>query len=167
VRRSWTVVLSLVSLCACGHSAASFTGDGGAGDAAPHDGGVGDGPAGGDDATTGAPDGGAVEDAGEDAEEAGAVASLCVGVGAACKSTASCLCGVGSGCTFDNVACDAGVCVVVYDVILDAGEACCAACQGTYDSCTGKDCLSQWMTCNDGCEGACPVLCLAAQSPPP
>jgi hypothetical protein len=107
-------------------------------------------------------------DAVADADEAGAVASLCVGIGVKCKDSTTCLCGVGSACTFDNVDCTGGVCAVSFPVPLDAGVDCCAGCQSTYDGCTSssQECLSQWTTCNDACPGECPVLCLAAQGTP-
>jgi hypothetical protein len=107
-------------------------------------------------------------DAVADADEAGAVASLCVGIGVKCKDSTTCLCGVGSACTFDNVDCTGGVCAVSFPVPLDAGDDCCAGCQSTYDGCTSssQECLSQWTTCNDACPGECPVLCLAAQGTP-
>jgi hypothetical protein len=163
-----------LALAACGHSAtgAGYQADGSTPDAA-HDAPPGDAEStGGDasstpDASSGDDSGSPEEDAGEDAAETGPIQTLCVGLGAACKDSTTCLCGVGSGCTFDNVACTNGKCTVAYPVALDAGEACCASCQGTYDSCTGSStCLSQWTACNDTCGvGTCPVLCLAALSP--
>jgi hypothetical protein len=161
----------LLSLCACGHSSQGAFGaiDGSAGDAA----GTRDAPGGdvattGNDASSGTPEASTTAEAGADADEAGAVASLCVGLGGSCKDSTTCLCGVGSACTFDNVDCTAGVCAVSFDVPLDAGEECCAMCQSTYDSCkaSGNECLSQWTTCNGACPGECPVLCLAAQGMP-
>jgi len=164
-------LIVVLSLCACGHSSAGTFGnlDGSAGDAvAAHDGPGGDGTAPGGDGSSGLPETSAGEDAGEDADEAGAVASLCVGLGGKCKDSTTCLCGVGSACTFDNVDCTAGVCTVSFDVPLDAGEECCATCQSTYDTCksSSQECISQWTTCNDACPGECPVLCLAAQGMP-
>jgi hypothetical protein len=156
-------VLSL--LCACGHGASGGFGpvDG---SAVAHDAASKDALATGDDTSSSAtPDSSGPVDAGDDAEETGVIASLCVGLGAPCKDATTCLCGVGSGCTFDNVACTSGTCTVAYPVVLDAGDPCCDSCQGVYDGCTGgeKTCLAQWMSCNAACVGSCPVLCLAAQ----
>jgi len=160
----------LLSLCACGHSAQGAFGalDGSAGDAASaHDGSGGDGATAGNDASFGTPEASTTADAGADAQEAAVMASLCAGLGGSCKDSTTCLCGIGSACVFDNVDCTGGVCTVSFEVPLDAGEECCAACQSTYDSCktSSQECLSQWTTCNDSC-GACPVLCLAAQGMP-
>ena len=165
---SLIVLLALLACAACGHSSSGAFDDldGAATDAvASHDAPKGAAAPSGDDASSPAPEASTGVDAGE---EAGAVESLCVGLGATCKDSTTCLCGVGSACTFDNVDCIAGVCAVSFDVPLDAGEECCAACQSTYDSCTNssKECISQWTTCNDACAGACPVLCLAAQGAP-
>jgi len=164
-------LIVLLSLCACGHSSPGTFGnlDGSAGDAvAAHDARAADTAPSGDDASSTTPEASTAPDAGEDAEEAGAVQTLCLGLGGKCKDSSTCLCGLGSACTFDNVECDAGVCAVAFDVPLDAGEVCCAECQGTYDSCTksSTECISQWTTCNDACAGECPVLCLAAPGMP-
>jgi len=105
-------------------------------------------------------------DAGSGSNDGAAEASVCVGLGEACSESSTCLCGVASGCIWDNVACTGGVCVVTQAVLLDAGEDCCSACQATYDGCTGSaaTCLSQWRTCNAACPGgggACPIVCAA------
>jgi hypothetical protein len=169
--RTPTLAAVAVLLGACGHSSPGAFGslDGSANDAlAAHDSPAGETTPVGDDASSTTPEASTGPDAGDDAGEAGAVASLCVGLGAKCKDSTTCLCGVGSACTFDNVDCTSGVCAVSFDVPLDAGDECCAVCQSTYDGCTtaGAECLSQWTTCNDACAGECPVLCLAAQGMP-
>lgn len=160
----------LLWLCACGNSSPGASGglDGSASDSAGgHDAPQAEAAAPGGDASSVTSEASSADDAGEDAQEAGAVASLCVGLGGKCVGSTTCLCGVGSACVFDNVDCTGGVCTVSFEVPLDAGEECCAACQSTYDSCktSSEECLSQWTTCNDAC-GACPVLCLAAQGMP-
>jgi hypothetical protein len=101
-------------------------------------------------------------DSGGSEGDAATEASVCVGLGAACKDNSTCLCGEPSGCIWDNVACMGGVCTVAQSVPIDAGEACCSICQAAYDTCTpqGASCLSQWVTCNAMC-GACPVVCAA------
>jgi hypothetical protein len=105
-------------------------------------------------------------DSGAGGGDAAVEASVCVGLGAPCKDSTTCLCGEPSGCIWDNVACMGGVCTVTQSVALDAGEACCSGCQATYDTCTpqGETCLSQWLACNAACPGgggACPVVCAA------
>jgi hypothetical protein len=170
--RTLTLALAALSwsLAGCGQAAPGAFDhlDGSPSDAAPHEASAGEAAPAGDDASSGLPEASLDDDADPGADgEAGTTAS-CVGLGAACKDGTTCLCGVGSACTFDNVACQAGVCVVAYPVVLDAGDPCCAGCQNAYDSCTpaGQACLSQWTTCNAACPEACPVLCLAAQGTP-
>ncbi|HEY3817304.1 MAG TPA: hypothetical protein VGL81_09045 [Polyangiaceae bacterium] len=167
------MVVLVLSLCACGHSSpgGAYAGlDGSVKDAGAHDDSAADAaPAGDDGGPSPTPEASIAADAGADAEDAGAVATLCVGLGGKCKDSTTCLCGVGSACTFDNVDCtSAGVCAVSFQVPLDAGEECCAECQSNYDACTtsSPSCLSAWTTCNDACSGECPVLCLAAEGMP-
>jgi len=127
-----------------------------------------------------APDGGAADAFPEDvatgsetstvdaqAEAAADAGPTCAPLGAACTTAATCLCGLGAGCTDDNVACTSGHCTVAQLPVLDGGldpvDECCATCQYAYD--TGGT-MSAWLACNEACgAGACPVTCLAEVSP--
>lgn len=103
----------------------------------------------------------------------GEASVTCAPLGAACESSAECLCGLGAGCEWDNVVCvgldagDAGRCTIEYLPVLDAGDVCCSACEIAYDTCDGSPaCGSAWTVCNAACgEGQCPVRCLAEDRP--
>jgi hypothetical protein len=111
--------------------------------------------AGGDDASfpeSGAPEG--------ESPEGSAEASVCTGLGAPCTTSATCYCGVASGCGVDNVVCsDAGMCETLFLPSLDAGNTCCNACQLAYDQ--GTSTFDGWLACNAACgQNACPVTCV-------
>lgn len=114
-------------------------------------------------------------EAGADAavEDAAAEASPCIGLGAPCVTSETCLCGEAAGCELDNVACvDAGGqgrCETTSLPDYDASPyPCCSECEYDYDTCTpvgSAACMSAWAACNDACKVdvhlECAVRCVA------
>lgn len=101
----------------------------------------------------------------------------CVGLGQPCTTSATCFCGLGAGCNWDNVTCRGGVCVLDFKCDdagcdgaagpllppLDAGDSCCASCENRYD--VGASTLAEWKTCAASCGAvACPITCLLAEN---
>jgi len=125
------------------------------------------------DSETGAAEGGAPADA-----AAPDAAPTCVGLGAPCTTSATCLCSLGAGCEWDNVECRDGRCQLMFACdeagvcdgsagpllpLLDAGYSCCSQCELAYDL---GGTMAAWLACNAQCgAGQCPVECLARDRP--